>query len=518
MGIVVRAHPTQGIILVAVQNGYELNELHDVKITSASNGQVLKYDSAQGLWVNGTDVGGVAWGAITGSLSSQLDLDSALSGKLSLLGGTIADACLVNFLSSAADSTVVIGAGEVKISSNTLSTDFSSVQYNSVTVQDASGSTIHTATGIVFADATFQSTAYAPADVLQKSNNLSEITATASTARTNLGLGTMAVETASNYLTTASASSTYFTIASAANKADLASPTFSGTPTLPTGTIGVTQSPGNNTTALATTAFVTAATPAASTTVAGLLELATRLEVVEPSSSTLAVSPMRALDVLMNPGYVQIAQNTNNVAVTTSGTGASSFTTSMTRVCIGPNVSVAGFAYYRPQTNGGVGQFFAKGINNASINFSKPFWMSGRSLYDDTFRGDANNTSRITVGKSATGAGALAQKGIGWQKVGGLGSNFFLLAHNGTTLTSVDTTTSLTSLGITGGVPFDWSVYSDGAGNVTMFINNVQVATTSAGPTGYSTGSSVWQEEIDQTASAATRMYFTTFGGHYYHA
>jgi hypothetical protein len=246
--------------------------------------------------------------------------------------------------------------------------------------------------------------------------------------------------------------------------------------------------------------------------------LATRLEVVEPSSSTLAVSPMRALDVLMNPGYVQIAQNNNNVVVTTSGTGAGSFTTSMTRVCLGPNTSVAGFAYYRPQTNGGVAQFYAKGSNAALINFSKPFWMSGRSLYDDTFRGDANNTSRITVGKAATGAGALAQKGIGWQKVGGLGSNFFLLAHNGTTLTSVDTATSLTSLGLTGGIPFDWSLYSDGAGNVTMFINNVQVATTSAGPTGNSEGSCVWQEEIDQTASAATRMYFTTFGGHYYHA
>jgi len=51
-----------------------------------------------------------------------------------------------------------------------------------------------------------------------------------------------------------------------------------------------------------------------------------------------------------------------------------------------------------------------------------------------------------------------------------------------------------------------------------MFINDVQVATTSAGPTGYSAGSSIWQEEVDQTASAATRMYFTTFGGHYYHA
>jgi hypothetical protein len=44
-----------------------------------------------------------------------------------------------------------------------------------------------------------------------------------------------------------------------ATKADLASPIFSGTPTLPTGTIAVTQSSGNSTTAIATTAFVQAA-------------------------------------------------------------------------------------------------------------------------------------------------------------------------------------------------------------------------------------------------------------------
>ncbi len=42
-------------------------------------------------------------------------------------------------------------------------------------------------------------------------------------------------------------------------KADLASPTFTGTPTLPTGTVAVTQTAGDNTTAVATTAFVTAA-------------------------------------------------------------------------------------------------------------------------------------------------------------------------------------------------------------------------------------------------------------------
>ena len=41
-----------------------------------------------------------------------------------------------------------------------------------------------------------------------------------------------------------------------ATKADLASPTFTGSPVLPTGTTGVTQTSGNSTTLLATTAFV----------------------------------------------------------------------------------------------------------------------------------------------------------------------------------------------------------------------------------------------------------------------
>jgi len=41
-------------------------------------------------------------------------------------------------------------------------------------------------------------------------------------------------------------------------KADLASPTFTGTPSLPTGTTGVTQSASDNSTKLATTAYVDA--------------------------------------------------------------------------------------------------------------------------------------------------------------------------------------------------------------------------------------------------------------------
>lgn len=45
----------------------------------------------------------------------------------------------------------------------------------------------------------------------------------------------------------------------AAGYALLASPTFSGTPTLPTGTIATTQTAADSTTAVATTAFVTTA-------------------------------------------------------------------------------------------------------------------------------------------------------------------------------------------------------------------------------------------------------------------
>lgn len=45
-----------------------------------------------------------------------------------------------------------------------------------------------------------------------------------------------------------------------ADKAELASPTFTGTPTLPTDTVAVTQSPSNNSTRIATTAYVDNAT------------------------------------------------------------------------------------------------------------------------------------------------------------------------------------------------------------------------------------------------------------------
>ncbi len=43
-----------GRMYVRVQNGYELGEIHDVSLTSPTNGQVLTYNSSTDLWVNQT--------------------------------------------------------------------------------------------------------------------------------------------------------------------------------------------------------------------------------------------------------------------------------------------------------------------------------------------------------------------------------------------------------------------------------------------------------------------------------
>ena len=56
IGYVVSAHPTLGSILIHIQNGYELNEIHDVKITSVQNNDGLIYDSSLGYWKNSNTI------------------------------------------------------------------------------------------------------------------------------------------------------------------------------------------------------------------------------------------------------------------------------------------------------------------------------------------------------------------------------------------------------------------------------------------------------------------------------
>ena len=68
IGIVTRVHPQNGEIFVKIQNGFELQELHNVAITAPATGEVLIYNATTGLWTN------------TDTMASKTYVDTAVSG------------------------------------------------------------------------------------------------------------------------------------------------------------------------------------------------------------------------------------------------------------------------------------------------------------------------------------------------------------------------------------------------------------------------------------------------------
>lgn len=81
IGTVARAHPTQGRLVLAIQNGYELNELHGVQVSSETNNDIIYYQGSTGLWKNkqmpvvniiSTTDGTAVTGTTTSTLTSSI--------------------------------------------------------------------------------------------------------------------------------------------------------------------------------------------------------------------------------------------------------------------------------------------------------------------------------------------------------------------------------------------------------------------------------------------------------------
>jgi len=92
IGFVTRSHPTLGRVEVKVQNGYELNELHNVLINGVANRQPLVYDSATSLWKNSSltksDVGlNNVDNTSDASKPVSTATQSAIDGKQDLISG-----------------------------------------------------------------------------------------------------------------------------------------------------------------------------------------------------------------------------------------------------------------------------------------------------------------------------------------------------------------------------------------------------------------------------------------------
>ena len=52
VGVVTKKNSSSGRIYVKAQNGYELDEIHDVRITNIQNDDLIVYNSASSIWVN----------------------------------------------------------------------------------------------------------------------------------------------------------------------------------------------------------------------------------------------------------------------------------------------------------------------------------------------------------------------------------------------------------------------------------------------------------------------------------
>lgn len=73
VGFVIYAHINQGKIFVKVDNGYEIDELHNVKVTSVANNNVLRYNSSLAVWEN------VAQTSLTAGVANAVDNTNSAS-------------------------------------------------------------------------------------------------------------------------------------------------------------------------------------------------------------------------------------------------------------------------------------------------------------------------------------------------------------------------------------------------------------------------------------------------------
>lgn len=77
LGVVKRIQSNNGSVYVKVQNGFELEELHNVAITSPADNNLLTYDSATSLWTNQTAA--QAGVSVTGHTHAGTDITSQIS-------------------------------------------------------------------------------------------------------------------------------------------------------------------------------------------------------------------------------------------------------------------------------------------------------------------------------------------------------------------------------------------------------------------------------------------------------
>jgi Major tropism determinant N-terminal domain len=111
VGIVTRVHASQGEIFVKVQNGFELDELHNVSALTPANNDFLRFNSTTGLWENAA-LYGAANGVAQLDSNSRFPAGSLQQGTgLAVLGRNTNTGGAVGSIAAAADGDVLRRSG-----------------------------------------------------------------------------------------------------------------------------------------------------------------------------------------------------------------------------------------------------------------------------------------------------------------------------------------------------------------------------------------------------------------------
>jgi len=331
----------------------------------------------------------------TDTLVGRATTDTLTNKSISLATNTVTST-LAQLNTAITDADLASLAGAETLTNKTLTSPVISgltLSDSSIVIEGATADDYETT--IVFTDPTADRT-------ITFSNNsgtvafTSDISAATGGSVSETGTQTLtnkSISLASNTITGTLAQ--FNTAVTDADLAPIASPTFTGTPTLPSGTIATTQTAGDNSTAVATTAFVGTAVANLVDSSPALLNTLDEIAAAigdDPNFATTITTSIGLKAPLASPtftgtvaGITSTMVGLGNVDNTTDANKPVS-TATQTALDLKLNLSDPAIDYYI--TNSGSGAYLVNGVSNGNIYFEKgkkyrihvnasghPFWI-----------------------------------------------------------------------------------------------------------------------------------------------